>query len=163
MEPIKQTFTQYFNALRILHLAMVTGLIIYGTVVHVVLVPEAATPSSDSALFVNLTGGFLAITTAMAYWLFNQRMTAAQQLNTLSDKLGAYRAAAIIKYALIEGPTLAAITYYLVSGNAILIGIGALGALILLLNMPNPAKLKTELDLSVAEIARLDNPNEIVT
>jgi hypothetical protein len=151
-----QTFSEYFKGLRILHLALATGVSLFGLVVYFVLEPE---PSGDSALFVNLSAGLLATTTAMAYWLYPQRLKAIKTNATLSEKLQSYRSACIIKYALIEGSCLVALTFYLITGNVVLLGIAAIGLAILLLNGPQELKLKTELELSSSELAQLDDPN----
>lgn len=159
METTGQTFNQYLTALRILHGAMVMGLLMFMVIIHFVLQPE---PEGDSALFVNLMAGFLAICIALSYWLYGQRVAALKTEPNLSAKLEGYRSASIIKFALLEGPSLAALVFYLVSGNIVLLGIGALGAMVLAINHPTAMKIKTDLDLSPADNARVDNPNEVV-
>ena len=159
METIKQTFNQYLTALRILHGAMVMGLLMFMVIIHFVLKPEQ---QDNSALFVNIMAGFLAICIALSYWLYGQRVAAVKTEPNLSAKLAGYRSASIIKFALLEGPSLAAMVFYMVSGNIVLLGIAALGTMVLAINHPTAIKIKTDLDLSPADPARVDNPNENV-
>ncbi len=114
METTGQTFNQYLTALRILHGAMVMGLLMFMVIIHFVLQPEQ---EGDSALFVNLMAGFLAICIALSYWLYGQRLTAVKTEPSLGAKLAGYRSASIVKFALLEGPSLAALVFYLISGK----------------------------------------------
>lgn len=161
MSVLQSNFKQYFTVLRILHLALVAAIVVFGTVVQFVLLPlPDFQPNQNSALFVNLSAGYLVFAATIGYWLFGNQLKTAKKLKTLNDKLNAYRSASIIRFALLEGAALVAIVFYLLTGNIILLGIAGIGLLVLLLVHPNAMKLKDHLDLSQAELARLEDPTK---
>jgi hypothetical protein len=61
---------------------------------------------------------------------------------------GSSRSASIIKFALIEGPTLASIVFYLLTANTVLIGIAGIGIVVMAINHPTAMKVKMDLELS---------------
>lgn len=160
----QQNFKQYFSILRLLHLSMMAAVIIFGLITHFVLIPvQDFKPNDYAALFINIAAVYLAIAVALSYWLFGLRVQAAKQQNSLSDKLNTYRAATIIRFALIEGALLLTVVFYLLTGNLVLLGIAGVGLVVLALLHPNPVKLKVDLDLSPTDLARLeDNADMIV-
>ena len=163
MSVLKYDFKQYLVALRILHLALVAAVVVFGAVVHFVLLPlPDFQPNQNSVLFVNLSAVYLVFAATIGYWLFGNQLKTAKKLKTLNDKLNAYRSASIVRFALLEGAALVAIVFYLLTGNIVLLGIAGIGLLVLLLAHPNPTKLKDHLDLSQAELARLEDPTKQV-
>ena len=149
METSNQTFAQFLTALRTLHSAMVIGLILFLAIVHFVLQPDPAKLNEpNSALFVNIAVGLLVTCTVVGYWLFGQRLTILRTITDPNQKLLDYRSASIIKFALIQGSTLASIVFYLLSGNIVLIGIAGVGILVMAINHPTAMKVKMDLELS---------------
>lgn len=99
---------------------------------------------------------------AVSYWLFGLRVQAAKQQNSLSDKLNTYRAATIIRFALIEGALLLTVVFYLLTGNLVLLGIAGIGLVVLALLHPSSVKLKVDLDLSPTDLARLEDDSDMI-
>ena len=160
---MKQNFKQYFLILRILHLSMMAAVVVLGLVAHFILIPTPDfEPNENGALFVNIAAAYLAIAVAVSYWLFGLRVQAAKQQIGLSDKLNTYRTASIIRFALIEGAVLLVVVFYLLTANLVLLGIAGIGLVVLALHHPNPVKLKMDLDLSPAELARLEDDSDMV-
>ena len=73
--------------------------------------------------------------------------------NNLSfeKKIEAYRSALIIKYALLEVPSIFSTTVFLMSGNLMFLAFSAVTILAFLVNIPNRNKIAQELNLSNAE------------
>jgi divalent metal cation (Fe/Co/Zn/Cd) transporter len=159
----QQNFKQYFSILRLLHLSMTAAVIVFGLVAHFVLIPvQDLKPNDNAALFVNIAAVYLAIAVALSYWLFGVRLNVAKQQTSLSDKLNTYRAATILRFALIEGAALLTVVFYLLTGNLVLLGIAGIGVVVLLLHHPNLVKLKMDLDLSPADLSRLEDDADMV-
>ena len=149
METSNQTFAQFLTALRTLHAAMVIGLILFLAIVHFVLQPDPAVLNEpNAAMFVNIAVGLLATCSAVGYWVFGQRLKMLHTAADLNQKLLDYRSASIIKFALIEGPTLASIVFYLLSGNIVLVGIAGIGIVVMAINHPTAMKVKMDLEIS---------------
>lgn len=149
METPNPTFAQFLTALRTLHAAMVIGLILFLAVVHFGLQPDPTVFNAPNpALLVNIAAGLLTICTAVGYWLFGQRLKMLRSAADLNQKLLDYRSASIIKFALIEGPTLASIVFYLLTANTVLIGIAGIGIVVMVINHPTAMKVKIDLELS---------------
>lgn len=160
---MQQNFKQYFSILRLLHLSMTATVIIFGLVAHFVLIPVPDfKPNDNAALFVNIAAAYLTIAVALSYWLFGVRLNVAKQQSSLSDKLNTYRTATIIRFALIEGALLLTVVFYLLTGKPVLLGIAGIGLVVLALLHPNPVKLKMDLDLSPAELTRLEDDTDMV-
>lgn len=164
MSNLQHNFKQYFNILRILHLALLAGVIGFGTVVHFVLLPmpDFEPEGFNSSLYVNLSAGYLVFAISLGYWLFGQQMKTAKAATDLGDKLNAYRSSSIIRWALLEGAALMSLVFYLLSGNVILLAIAGVALLVLLLLHPNAMRLKVDLDLSQVELDRLDDPQDLM-
>jgi len=73
----------------------------------------------------------------------------AQELQTAQEKLALYRHAAIIQWALLEGPAIVAIISFLFTGNYAFLALAV--TILLLFAMASPAKHKILLLLSITE------------
>ena len=74
-------------------------------------------------------------------------------------KLDAYRAALILRYALLEGPSMFAIVVYLVTGGIIFILLAALIVFYFVTIRPNKENVIKDLDLNPNEEQILNDPN----
>lgn len=163
MTNLEQNFKQYFNILRILHLSLLATVVAFGVVIQVVLLPTGNFGSiENSSLYVNLGAGYMIFAIAIGYWLFGNQMKNAKASNNLNDKLHTYRSASIIRWALLEGAVLVALIFYLLSGSVVLLAVAGISLVAFLLLHPNVMRLKIDLDLTQAELGRLDNPKELV-
>lgn len=163
MSTLQQNFKQYFNILRILHLSLCFAVVAFGGIVYFVILPiQGAETGGNSGLYVNLSAGYMVFAISIGYWLFGKQMKTAKTAASLSDKLNTYRSANIIRWALLEGATLVALAFYLLSSNVILLAIAGIAFLVLGLLHPNVMRLKVDLDLSQTELDRLDDPQDLV-
>src|SRR5882757_5606958 len=107
-----------FKALQILHMALLTGMALFA-VVAVFLVTHRLIPANAAlekplqvaALLVSVGG------TAAGFALFNKKLKSVSVMDTAQNRLAAYRAAAILRWALIVGPVLLSIISFLLTGN----------------------------------------------
>lgn len=67
---------------------------------------------------------------------------------SLEQRLSTYRSASIVKWALLEGPTLFTLVAYMFTGRMIFIAYVGMMLLVFALNRPTKSKLETELGLS---------------
>lgn len=151
-----------FKALQILHMAMLTGMTIFA-VISVFLVIQGMVkvnvaafekPLQVVALLASVGG------TAAGFALFNKRLKSIQVMDTAQNRLGAYRAAAILRWALIEGPILLSIIFFLLTGNYAFLALAI--ALILVFVVVRPAKpvIVFLLQLTEQEVNELEGVSE---
>ncbi len=163
MSVLQYNFKQYLAVLRILHLALVATVVVFGALVHFMLLPMTDFQSEkNSGLFTSLSAGYIVFAVIIGQWLFSKQLNKAKDSIDLSDKLNSYRSASIIRWALLEGAILATLVFYLLSGNFVLLGIAGIIFWPLLFQHPNAMKVKNDLALSQPELDRLDDPNEQV-
>lgn len=160
---MQQNFKQYFNILRILHLALNAAVIAFAVVIHFVMLPSSGLkPAGSSDLLVYIAAGYMTFAISLGYWLFGSQLKTAKAATSLSDKLNTYRSANIIRWALLEGAALMALVFYFVSGKILLVAIAGVALLLLGLLHPTQMRLKEDLDLSQTELDRLDDPQDLV-
>ncbi|NHF60226.1 hypothetical protein FK220_012800 [Flavobacteriaceae bacterium TP-CH-4] len=87
----------------------------------------------------------------VSQWLFQKMVKGIGKEEPISNKLGAYRTASIIKYALIEGPALFASAAYYLNGNALHLVIGIFMVFYLFRQRPSRQKIETALPLTREE------------
>jgi hypothetical protein len=150
-----------FKALQILHMAMLTGMALF-SVVAVLVVTKGLIPANKAlekplqvvALLVSVGG------TAAGFALFNKRIKSIQPTDTVSNRITIYRAAAILRWALIEFPVLLSIISFILTGNYAFLALGI--ALILVFVVVRPAKpvIIFLLQLNEKEVSELEGLSE---
>ncbi len=71
----------------------------------------------------------------------------AKKEENLRSKLAKYQSATIVKYALIEGPAVLGIVFFMSTSNAAFIAISGICIIYLILQRPTKSKIETELAL----------------
>ena len=150
-----------FKALQILHMALLTGMALF-SVIAVFLVTKGLIPANKAlekplqvaALLVSVGG------TAAGFALFNKRIKSIQPTDTVASRITTYRAAAILRWALIEGPVLLSIISFLLTGNYAFLALGI--ALMLVFVVVRPAKpvIIFLLQLNEKEVSELEGVSE---
>jgi hypothetical protein len=87
----------------------------------------------------------------LSNFIFKMLIGKIEQKTSIENKLMTYRSALIIKYALMEGPSLFAIVAFLISGNAIFLAFAAVMILAFILQRPNRDKIAQDLNLNGKE------------
>ena len=142
-------------------MAMLTGMTLFA-VISVFLVIKGFIPANKAlekplqvaALLVSVGG------TAAGFALFNKRIKTIQSTDTVASRITIYRAAAIVRWALIELPVLLSIISFLLTGNYAFLALGI--ALILVFVVVRPAKpvIIFLLQLNEREVSELEGVSE---
>jgi peptidoglycan/LPS O-acetylase OafA/YrhL len=144
----QQSPSAFLNNLRIIHLAIFTGLIIFAVLAF--FMSHQSGPMLDPGTVEILTYIsliFLLAEIPLAYWLHKNKMKSLAKMPELNSKLTAYRASHIIKIAMLEGVGFFCCVVLLIGGkNTVLIQI-AIILIIMLLETPSASKIANELDL----------------
>ncbi len=143
-------FRPEIKSLQLIHTAMLVGQVIF--LLLVVLLAGKQAARQDIRLF-KILQGVVAVTAltcvTAAFLLFRKKITLLQagDLN-LTDKLNAYRAACIGKFALIEGPALFSMIAYFLYPNLSFMLLAAM--LLILFSMQRPTLSMLCMDLQAA-------------
>lgn len=150
---------QYFRTLTILHIAMLAGSLMFSGVIISLSLSGAG--KSDPALNNVLlpVAAVLSIAgCAASHFLFSARVKAIRDITGLGQKLTAYRGLLIVRWGLLEAPTLFAIVCYFLTGNKLLLALAALPLLLLAVSRPSRERTVTDLELTWEDKAILDDP-----
>ncbi len=83
-----------------------------------------------------------------AYWFFRKQIDNIVQINDLHEKITAYRAACLIKWACFEGATLLAIVVFFLTKNTQLQYLAAFLVVHFALHFPNNVRVYRDLQIS---------------
>jgi hypothetical protein len=144
------------KVLPIIHLALLTGQILFGIAVYNIIPSKGFSfdGSSNPFVYVSLAltfGGFTA-----GNILFTQLIKKIVPESTLSKKIATYQAAFIIRAALLEAPSLFSIVAYMLSGNLFFLGVSGLIVLYFLSFRPTKDKIINDLNLDYSEKTELE-------
>lgn len=143
-------FDDFFRGLRIVHLAIMAGVLLFMGVVYFVVGPKV-TDESLYDTFRYLVPG-LAIAAIFTGRFISQKMTEGLHSNTeLSQKLMTYRTASIVRWALIDGVALLSIVAYMLTGNTVMILVALACVAYLFTQRPSPQAAATALQLDQSE------------
>ncbi len=165
MATYRQTSSEYFRALKIVHFALTMGQVLFGIISFVVVTKNGTTIADEfltQALFIIvpifIIGAFIA-----SIALFKKRIETVKTRNNLVEKMAEYRVAIILKLAPLEGGSFLSIIAYFITGNIIFLSISALIILMFVLNQPTKEKAIADLELNFDEEKELNNPESIVS
>lgn len=160
MSNLKQNFAQYIKALQVLFFALFAGAVSLLVLVYFIQPEEAETmPADGLAMYISIV---VLTLIAGAFYLGRSRIGAAREVPDLKEKIMAYRAALIHRWAMIEGAVLMAGVFFFLSRNMQLLIAAGLGLMVLLLFFPTRERAIRELEISSSEQSLLDDPNFIV-
>lgn len=146
------------RAIRIIHLALLTGMFLF-TLVSVVII-EFNTGAfldpgmiKDNGIVLLAAAGVLAIFCMLAAHMVYKKKTGEVKnaVNTLDNKLNQYRSALISYLALCEAPGLFSVIVFLLTGDYRALGITALMAGAMMLKRPTPSRIIADLELDWKE------------
>ena len=166
------TSSLYFKALTILCYAMAAGIVLFSIIVFALIAsgvdfssgrhggsstaPLPALPFEIVAIILAV-GGLLGGNT-----LFNTKVAATRYNGSLLEKTNAYRAAVILRYALLEGPALFSVIVCLLTGQIIVLVITAIMVAVMLYSLPSKERLISDLQLSFEETNVINDPDGII-
>ena len=169
MEAKGQTSKEYFTILTVIHAMLVIGQIVFLAVVYYLSLtlpaigPLSQTDESLNEVFQFIVPAFI-IGGLVASYIWNQhKLKTLREKSDLKDKLAEYRTMLIIKYAILEGPSLFALVSFLLTGNDIFLALSGIIIIYFVIMRPTRGKAGADLELNRAERDQIENPNAIVT
>lgn len=145
------------KTLRILHFALLAGMIFF-SLVALFLFYNGLEPIDVelSRAFTYIIPIFVVSGYATSHLLFRNRMGVARAAKDLTEKLTHYRAALIVRLALLEGPAFFAIVAYMLTSELIFLGWAAIIIVYFITLWPTPAKIVADLALNYNEQHELE-------
>lgn len=150
--------TAFLKTLKLIHMALVVGLVLFAGFAYVQ-IGGFAIASTEISFMVYLVPTIAVAGYFGSKYIFGRQIQKILRETPLSEKLQQYFSAAIIQYAVIEGPGFLALLAYFTSGNALFLVIAICLIVYLYTRKPTYQKLKNELQLSYAEQKEFDTLN----
>lgn len=162
--PLTQSSESFFKTLQRLHLFLVMGVFLFLSIT--IYLVETGGFGEDQAL----NDVFLYVVPLMAMtslfisrFMFAKRVESLQSAKTLEDKTGGYQTALIVKWALIEGPSLFAVIAFMLTSNYVFAGIALALLLYLALQRPQKESALEDLSLSHDDFKKLRDDESIIS
>ena len=158
------TSKDYMKSLSMLNLALIMGLVIFSMIVSFLILTKSV-PMNDVYLYNVLKylvpilsfGGLLA-----GNAVFKSRLNAISENSALIQKLNEYRAALIIRYALLEGPAIfSVISAFITTNINFLLFTGMLAAMMFYFR-PRIQSIVNDLDLNEQERILLEDSTSVL-
>jgi len=137
---------------------------LFGLVTFYLRSTQAAEEESElSQLFLVLVPLVAVAGIAASFQVFKLMVKKAREHPDLKSKVSRYGSALIVRYALLEAPSLLGIIAFFLTDNYLFLAISGLIVALFFVIRPTKAKLEQDLELTPTEIAYLDDPNAIIT
>lgn len=165
MQPQGQTSKAYFTLLTILHGALLGTQLIFAIAVYYV---NTTSPlAGDDAANLNEVFQFIVPGLMLASYiggsiLVKTQLNTLKAKTTLSEKLLGYRALLLMRFALLEIPSLFSIVCFVLTSNYLYLGLAGLIMLVFMLNRPTRYRAVNDLELTPPDRALLENPDAVV-
>ncbi|MCQ0111704.1 hypothetical protein [Zhouia amylolytica] len=140
---------EFLKTIGIIYLALLTGLIGFGIYIFLQKESWQFKFNNESDPFFYLVPLLAISGIFMGQYLFNKQISTTNDKESLREKLSGFQAAAILQYALIEGPAMLGLVASLKTGNLLYITIS--GLLILYFIMLRPGKERIEKHLRLSQ------------
>lgn len=144
----KSTLRKFIAEISVLHIAMTFGTLAAILVIYYFSVPEGRFDFSFSGDFFMILCPIMAILGVYGgSFIYKNRVEKAKQIKDFEEKLLAYRAANIVKFALVEGPALICAIALLQTQNLLYLTIGLVLAIYLFTLRISRSRVVQELEL----------------
>ena len=159
-EKITITSREYFKTIKIIHIAMIMGIIFFG-IVAIFNQSSLGFPICEqiTKIYLILVLVFVVFGIIASNMIYKKKLVKIKEKTSLKEKLEEYRGALIIKFALVEGPAFLLILVFLITGKYFLLGLAALMVGILVFYSPSIEKAINEIELSENEAKIIENPD----
>ena len=144
----------FLRTMRIIFFALLAGQIIFIAVAFFTVTNNPPQSQSDD-IFNILVPVIIGSGLFISSLLFKQLLAKIKNDDSFDKKLEVYRSALIMRYALLEGPSIFSTAIYLISGNIIFLAFSGVMILAFILNMPTRNKAIQDLNLSGIEADKL--------
>jgi hypothetical protein len=154
-QPVVQTPKSALKTITIIHLALLAGQVLFGIVVFAIRPSHTEQQPSDN-VFKYLVPAMAVVMVGISQFMFPKLVAKAIPLPSLSAKMAAYQSALIVCYALLEAPSLFAITAYFLTGNVLYLLVAALLIARFITIRPTVSKTEEDLKLNYEEKLELE-------
>ncbi len=158
------TSKEYFKGLKVVHFALMAGLVFF--ILVTVLLLQAGEFDMGDGEFTTLLGYVVLLFGAGAIIasqvVFKARLKKIKMITGLPEKLTEYRSALIVRYALLEAPAFFGIVAALLTGELLFLGLAAIIILLFLFISPSATKAGNDLEIDQKEKQTLADPNAVV-
>lgn len=165
MQPNPQTSKEYFKVLSVLHAALLGTQLLFA-LVAVYLSMDGQFGGDDLGEFNSIFRFVVPVVIVGAVFgssvLFKMQMKSIRVKPELKDKLNDYRTASLIRYAMLEAPSMFALVSYLLTANFIFLGYAGLIIVVFVLSRPSPESTANDLELNQGDKAKIMDPNSVV-
>lgn len=160
---MQQTSSQYFRTIRILQLALVAGQVVFAGISLLLTKDGRLTANTELIPIFNIIVPVLvAAGIAGSMVLFRTKVNQAKMEPELTAKMAGYRGALVLKYAMLEGPSLFAVIAYLLTGQLLYLAAPVILIILTLMQRPDKDTAIKELELDYNEQAKLDTPDDLI-
>ncbi|HAM98789.1 MAG TPA: hypothetical protein DCQ26_09290 [Marinilabiliales bacterium] len=165
METTQQTSKQFFNIVKIIHVALLGGTLIFASIVLYLVSgkPLITEYRRGFDVFYLMVGAFAIWAIFGSQFMYSSQLKRVQPKHTLSNKLMHYQSANIIRYALIEGSALFSIVAALLTLTLWFFIITLLLSVMLAYHYPSVEKAIRDLHLNIEEQHIIKNPNAVIS
>lgn len=161
----KVTSKQYFKTLKIIHISLIAGVILFASFISYLLSGEDLTIDfdPDSNIYYVIIGMFGLIALFGGDIIFKNLLKKAKIQPALSSKMIQYQSANIIRFALLEGVALFGVVAALLTLSVWFLAITAILLIVLASYHPNIEKAIRDLELNVEEQKQVKNPDAYIS
>lgn len=160
MDNIKLTSGGYFKSLKIVFYSLVIGQVLFGLISFFLV--NTNNFKSDGAdlksVFIYIIPFFVLVGFLLSNLIFKNKLKAIDRKSGLMIKLNDYRSALVVRYAVLEGPSLFAIITYLLTGDTIFLLFAIFIILYFLTIGPNSNKAIRDLELDSKDEQIISDP-----
>jgi hypothetical protein len=165
METKPQTSKDYFRTLQIIYIALIAGQVLFGLMalfLHQMIGLDAGLNDLKSVFIyivpIFIVGGYFA-----SRILYKNSLKKAKSRASLIEKMSDYRAALVVRYALLEGPSFFAIVSYLITGYLPFLVMACFIIMIFFTMKPSKESAVSDLELNPYEEQSILDPDKIIS
>jgi len=149
----QQNVSSYIRSFNILFYALLAGQAMFTAIAFFLRYSGAFINSNENLekIFIYIVPSLYAIAVAAGTSIFKKKLPVIKMNPVFVEKLSAYRAVYILRFALMEGACLFAIIVYLITGRQMFLLLAVLCILTFFVLKPSKSKLVNELELSSEE------------
>ncbi|QDH78688.1 hypothetical protein FKX85_06420 [Echinicola soli] len=160
MKTQPQTSKAYFNNLTMLHRMLLVVQIAFFAAAYFLTDRSTVSNEELNSLFTYLIPVLVLAGIAGSNLLFRKQLAKLIETSELKAKLIGYLSSLMIKYALLEIPSMLSIVAYFITANYLFLGMAVVVLVVFILDRPSMGKAITDLRLSGIERQKVENPNE---
>ena len=160
----KLTPREYFKTMFVIWLALIGGQVFFGIITFYLNNNGSYDPQEKNLkdIFTYLVPVFAFYGVIAGSIIFKKRLSLSKSKTSLLQKLNDYRAALIIRYALLEGATFFSLVSYLMTGDQLFLYISISIIAIFIIIKPSIQNVINDLELNPGEIHIISNPDSII-